>query len=89
MSFPHARRIRGATLPYQAISTGDTMLIEQRTKRRWIVSVLDAAADETEPRARNRAARRQAADQAQMSGGQKGYALHLQVAARQLRDAAR
>lgn len=68
---------------------GDIMLIETRTKRRWIVSVLDAAADAAEPQVRSRSARRQTADQPHATGAQKGYALRLPLAVRPLQDAAR
>lgn len=60
-----------------------------RTKRRWIVSVLDAAATAAEPQAGRRTNKPHAADQTQLATSQKGFASRLLVATRPLRDAAR
>ncbi|OYX25359.1 MAG: hypothetical protein B7Z10_06645 [Rhodobacterales bacterium 32-66-7] len=68
---------------------GNIMLIETRTKRRWLLSVLDTAADETEPRLRGRTGRRQLADPSTAAAGQKGFVMRLKAVARPLSDAAR
>jgi hypothetical protein len=64
------------------------MMIEMRTKRRWIVSVLEAVAEGPEGRtgarihARHNSARK-------LNPGQKGFAMRLKAATRPLADAAR
>ena len=46
MTFPNARLIPQATSILREVkSSGSVMLIEMKTKRRWIVSVLEAVAD--------------------------------------------
>lgn len=64
------------------------MLIEMKTKRRWIVSVLKAVADGsvdrivTHPTLRQNAARK-------LNPGQKGFAMRLKAVTRPLADASR
>lgn len=62
------------------------MLTESKTKRRWIVSVLEAAAEA--PKSRAPAADR-SAGQMPMQRGQKGIALRLKPVVRPLSDTAR
>jgi hypothetical protein len=64
------------------------MIIELRTKRRWIVSVLEAVAESTETRAAVRAVAKPSSGR-RMTAGQKGFALRLKAATRPLADAAR
>ncbi len=64
------------------------MMIELRTKRRWIVSVLEAAAESQDGRVTARAAVRQPRSRA-FPDGQKGFAMRLKAATRPLADAAR
>jgi hypothetical protein len=64
------------------------MIIELRTKRRWIVSVLEAVAESTDTRVAARATVKQRSGR-RMSEGQKGFAMRLKAATRPLADAAR
>lgn len=64
------------------------MLIELRTKRRWIVSVLEAVAESTDTQTVARVAVKQSSGR-RMTEGQKGFAMRLKAATRPLADAAR
>ncbi|MDX5351147.1 MAG: hypothetical protein LPJ95_10670 [Paracoccaceae bacterium] len=64
------------------------MIIELKTKRRWIVSVLAAVAEAPETRVPSRVAVRQQAPR-RMVPGEKGFATRLKAATRPLADAAR
>lgn len=64
------------------------MMIELRTKRRWIVSVLEAVAESQDGRVAMRANVKQPRNRA-FPDGQKGFALRLKAATRPLADAAR
>jgi hypothetical protein len=72
----------------QVKSVGNAMIIEMRTKRRWIVSVLDAVAEQQDGRGAVRAFARQSAVRS-LPAGQKGFAMRLKAATRPLADAAR
>lgn len=65
------------------------MIIEMRTKRRWIVSVLEAVAESTDTRVTVSATLRRSTGRNRMSAGQKGFAMRLKAATRPLSDAAR
>ena len=81
-----------STLSLQAETrfyVGDTaMMIEMRTKRRWIVSVLEAVAEGSDDRIATRATVRQNTAR-KLNPGQKGFAMRLKAATRPLADAAR
>lgn len=64
------------------------MMIEMRTKRRWIVSVLDAVAETSDARITNRTSTRPT-NARKLNPGQKGFAMRLKAATRPLADAAR
>lgn len=64
------------------------MMIEMRTKRRWIVSVLDAVGEGSDDRIAVRATVRQNGPR-KLNPGQKGFAMRLKAATRPLADAAR
>jgi hypothetical protein len=64
------------------------MMIEMRTKRRWIVSVLEAVADGADDRINARTTVRQNTAR-KLNPGQKGFAMRLKAATRPLADAAR
>jgi hypothetical protein len=64
------------------------MIIEMRTKRRWIVSVLEAVAESTDTRVAVRATVKHPSGR-RMNDGQKGFAMRLKAATRPLADAAR
>jgi hypothetical protein len=89
MTFPKARRIPLAgSILKTVISSGSAMMIEMKTKRRWIVSVLDAVAEGSDDRIAARANVRQNTAR-KLSPGQKGFAMRLKAATRPLADAAR
>jgi hypothetical protein len=89
MTFPNARRIRLApSMLKTAISSGSAMMIEMKTKRRWIVSVLEAVAEGSDDRIAARANVRQNTAR-KLNPGQKGFAMRLKAATRPLADAAR
>lgn len=69
--------------------TGNGMMIEMRTKRRWIVSVLEAVAETGDARVTVRGTVRRSSGRSQMTPGQKGFAMRLKAATRPLADAAR
>ncbi len=89
MTFPKPRRIRLAFPDMtKTLQTGNAMMIEMRTKRRWIVSVLEAVADQQDGRGTVRAFTRQSAGRG-FPAGQKGFAMRLKAATRPLSDASR
>lgn len=63
-------------------------MIELKTKRRWIVSVLEAVAEGQDTRVVARVAVRESAGR-KLNPGQKGFAMRLKAATRPLADAAR
>ena len=65
------------------------MTIEMRTKRRWIMSVLEAVSDTPDMRGTVTATPRRTTARNQMNPGQKGFAMRLKAATRPLADAAR
>jgi len=65
------------------------MIIALRTKRRWIVSVLEAVAESADAQVMVRATVRQGSGRGTMNAGQKGFAMRLKAATRPLADAAR
>lgn len=65
------------------------MLIEIRTKRRWIVSVLEAVAESPDTRVTVSATLRRTKGRSKMTLGEKGFAQRLKAATRPLADAAR
>lgn len=68
--------------------TGTAMMIEMRTKRRWIVSVLEAVAEGPDARIAARVTVRQNTAR-KLNPGQKGFAMRLKSATRPMADAAR
>jgi hypothetical protein len=89
MTFPKARRIPPASSTMKtAKSSGSAMMIEMKTKRRWIVSVLEAVAEGSDDRIAARAFVRQNTAR-KLNPGQKGFAMRLKAATRPLADAAR
>lgn len=65
------------------------MIIEMRTKRRWIVSVLEAVAETSDTRVTVSASLRRATGRSQTNTAQKGFAMRLKAATRPLAEAAR
>jgi hypothetical protein len=89
MTFPNPRRIRQASLMLtKVLRTGTAMMIEMRTKRRWIVSVLDAVAEQQAGRTHERVFAKRSTGRG-FPEGQKGFAMRLKAATRPLSDAAR
>ena len=89
MTFPKPRRIRQASLTMEnVLQMGMAMLIELRTKRRWIVSVLEAVAESQDGRVSVRVSARPSSGRG-FPAGQKGFALRLKAATRPLADASR
>ena len=73
----------------EASQMGTAMMIELRTKRRWIVSVLEAVAESQDGRVAVRASAK-APSGRRLAQGQKGFALRLKAVTRPLvADAAR
>jgi hypothetical protein len=72
----------------KSFALGKAMMIEMRTKRRWIVSVLEAVAEGADDRVASRVHLRQNTARRQ-NPGQKGFAMRLKAATRPLADAAR
>ncbi len=64
------------------------MIIELRTKRRWIVSVLEAVAESEATRVTVRGTLRQSTGRSPNSMGQKGFAMRLKAATRPMAEAA-
>jgi hypothetical protein len=60
------------------------MIIEMRTKRRWIVSVLEAVAESSDTRVTVTATVRRSTGRSQLAPGQKGFAMRLKAATRPL-----
>lgn len=65
------------------------MIIQMKTKRRWILSVLETVGDGEETRVVARASARQTTGRTVMVTGQKGFAMRLKTATRQVSDASR
>jgi hypothetical protein len=87
MTFPKPRRIRQAFLMLtKAVQTGTAMMIEMRTKRRWIVSVLEAVAEQQDGRGAERVFAKRSAGRS-FPAGQKGFAMRLKAATRPMADA--
>jgi hypothetical protein len=72
----------------EAMPTGNRMIIELKTKRRWIVSVLEAVAEAQDTRVAARVSVKQGSGRT-MNPGQKGFAMRLKAATRPLADASR
>ncbi|WP_149589215.1 hypothetical protein [Tabrizicola flagellatus] len=64
------------------------MIIQMKTKRRWILSILETVGDGTDSRVVARAKVRQTSGRT-VTSGQKGFAMRLKSATRQVSDAAR
>jgi hypothetical protein len=67
---------------------GNPMIIQMKTKRRWILSILETVGDGTDSRVMARATVRQTTGRT-MVAGQKGFAMRLKTATRQVSDASR
>ena len=67
---------------------GNAMIIQMKTKRRWILSILETVGDGTDSRVVARATARQTSGRT-MIAGQKGFAMRLKTATRQVSDASR
>ena len=67
---------------------GADMIIQMKTKRRWILSIFEAIADGADERLVARATVRQSTGRT-MIAGQKGFAMRLKTATRPMNDAAR
>lgn len=65
------------------------MIIQMKTKRRWILSILETVGDGEDARIVARASARQASERTAMVSGQKGFAMRLKTATRQVSDASR
>ena len=65
------------------------MIIQMKTKRRWILSILETVGDGSDTRVVARATARQTTGRTAMIAGQKGFAMRLKTATRHLSDAAR
>jgi hypothetical protein len=89
MTFPNRRLIQPALLIIgKWLRSGIAMMIEMKTKRRWIVSVLEAVAEGPDARVAARMVVRQNTAR-KLNPGQKGFAMRLKAATRPLADAAR
>jgi hypothetical protein len=64
------------------------VIIQMKTKRRWILSILETVGDATDTRVLARATARQTTGRTMVSG-QKGFAMRLKTATRPMGDAAR
>ena len=71
-----------------AMLTGKRMIIEMKTKRRWIVSVLEAVAEQQDTRLAARMSVKHGSGRG-FAQGQKGFAMRLKAATRPLAEAAR
>ena len=67
---------------------GNPMIIQMKTKRGWILSILETVGDATDGRVLARATARQTTGRTMISG-QKGFAMRLKSATRQVSDASR
>jgi len=65
------------------------MIIQMKTKRRWILSILETVGDGEDTRIVARATARQTSSRTAMVSGQKGFAMRLKTATRQVSDASR
>ena len=65
------------------------MIIQMKTKRRWILSILETVGDGDDTRIVARATPRQTSGSTAMAAGQKGFAMRLKTATRQVSDASR
>jgi len=65
------------------------MIIQMKTKRRWILSILETVGDGEETRVVARASARQTSGRTAMASGQKGFAMRLKTATRPMSDASR
>jgi hypothetical protein len=93
-----ARLLHGssATLPQSGVTLsrsgcmrlGISMIIQMKTKRRWILSILETVGDATDSRVLARASVRQTSGRT-MVAGQKGFAMRLKTATRPMGDASR
>ena len=70
------------------MQTGKRMIIELKTKRRWIVSVLEAVAEQQDTRVSARVSVKHGSGRS-FGPGQKGFAMRLKSATRQVSDASR
>jgi hypothetical protein len=64
------------------------MIIQMKTRRRWILSILEAVGDGTKDRVVARATVHHSTART-LIAGQKGYAMRLKTATRPLNDASR
>jgi hypothetical protein len=64
------------------------MIIQMKTKRRWILSILETVGDGTDDRVLARATARHTSGRT-MVAGQKGFAMRLKTATRPMNDASR
>jgi hypothetical protein len=64
------------------------MIIQMKTKRRWILSILETVGDGTDDRVVARATARQTSGRTMVSG-QKGFAMRLKTATRPMNEASR
>jgi hypothetical protein len=65
------------------------MIIQMKTKRRWILSILESVGDGEDTRVVARASARQTSGRTAMVPGQKGFAMRLKSATRRVADASR
>ena len=65
------------------------MIIQMKTRRRWILSILETVGDGEDARVVARASARQSSGRTAMVAGQKGFAMRLKPAPRQVSAAAR
>jgi hypothetical protein len=65
------------------------MIIQMKTKRRWILSILETVGDGEDTRVVARASARQTSGRTAMVPGQKGFARRLKSATRHVADASR
>ena len=68
---------------------GKAMIIQMKTRRRWILSILETVGDGEDARVVARASARQTSGRTAMVAGQKGFAMRLKTATRHASDAAR
>jgi hypothetical protein len=64
------------------------MIIQMKTKRRWILSILETVGDGSDTRVVARASVRHTSSRTAVAGP-KGFAMRLKTATRQVSDAAR
>lgn len=78
----------GTVTSARDVVSGIVMMIEMKTRRRWIMSVLEAVGEGQDTRLAARPGQRQNPAR-KMTQGQKGFAMRLKAATRPLADAAR